>query len=276
MTNQTKKSPFHLSAPAMIFGHDIVENAEILSTIVDSVEIVLFSTPNQNNYLSSREIATLADIARRTGINYTIHLPTSLQIASSDLTQRIESVQSVIELIKLCEPLNPHYFILHIPYTLPTLVYKPGDYFKQIEYAEWQKWLERASNSLMDITANGKKCGLLLENINYSVYHLEPLFKNNPCYLCLDVGHLMLGEEKISDEIVCYHDIIKEIHLHGVKGHVDHHSLDIVPHKRVLKWLKLLSDKGFSGILNIEVFSPSDLRSSLDLIDQLVPYSGSA
>ena len=255
----------------MIFGHDIVENAEILSTIVDNVEIVLFRTPTQNNYLASREIATLADISLRTGITYTVHLPTSLQIASSDLVQRIESVESVVELIKLCEPLNPHYFILHIPYTPPTLVYKPGDYYKKIEYTEWQKWLERASISLMDITAIRKKCGLLLENINYSLYHLEPLFNDNLCELCLDVGHLMLGEEKISSEIDCYHDIIKEIHLHGVKGHADHQSLETVSHKRVLKWLKLLYGKGFSGILNIEVFSPSKFRSSLDLIKRLVP-----
>ena len=255
----------------MIFGHDIIENAEILSTIVDNVEIVLFNTPTQNNYLSSREIDILVDIARRTGITYTVHLPTSLQIASSDLTQRIESVQSAIELIELCNPLNPHHFILHIPYTPPTLVFKPGDYFKQIEYAEWQKWLERASSSLIDMTANGKKYRLLLENINYSAYHLEPLFKKNRCNLCLDIGHLMLGKENVSAEIVCYHDIIKEIHLHGVKGHVDHHRLDTVSEKRVLKWLKLLNGMEFSGLFNIEVFSSSDLRSSLNLIKRLLP-----
>ena len=255
----------------MIFGHDIVENAEILSTLVDNVEIVLFSTPTQNNYLSSRDITTLIDIARRTGINYTVHLPTSLQIASSDLPLRIESVQSVIELIRQLEPLNPQYFILHIPYSQPTLVYKPGDYFKQIDYKEWQKWLTRASNSLMDIATNGEKHGLLLENINYSVLHLEPLFKNNPCFLCLDIGHLLLGKEDVSTEIDSYHNVIKEIHLHGVKGHVDHKSLDIVPHKRVLKWLERLNDVGFSGILNIEVFSQADLISSLDLIDRLAP-----
>ena len=256
----------------MIFGHDIVENAEILSTIVDNVEIVLFRTPTQNNYLSSREIATLVEIARRTGITYTVHLPTSLQIASTDLTQRLESAQSVIELIKQIEPLNPQYFILHIPYTPPTLVYKPGDYFKQIEYTEWQKWLERASNSLMDIATIGEKNRLLLENINYSVYHLKPLIKNNQCNICLDIGHLMLGTENVSAELVNYHDIIKEIHLHGVKGHVDHHSLDTISQDRLSKWLRLLNSEGFSGILNIEVFSPSDFKSSLGLIERLVSH----
>jgi sugar phosphate isomerase/epimerase len=272
VTNPPRKFPFLLSAPAMIFGHDIVENAEILSTIVDNVEIVFFSTPTQNNYLTSQDITTLSDIARHTGISYTVHLPASLEIASSDIEQRVASVQSAIELIKQCEPLNPQHFILHVPYSPPTLVYEPGDYFKKIEYPEWHKWLERASNSLMEITsANGKKCGLLLENINYSVYHLEPLIKYNSCNLCLDVGHLLLGQESVSVEIKSYHRVIREIHLHGVQGHTDHYSIATLSQRGVLKWLKVLNGMGFSGILNLEVFSPSDLRSSLDLIDRLVP-----
>jgi sugar phosphate isomerase/epimerase len=256
----------------MIFGHDIIENAEILSTIVDNVEIVFFSTPTQNNYLSSRDITALSDIAQNTGISYTVHLPASLEIASPDNKKRVDSFQSAMQLIKQCEPLDPHFFILHIPYSSPTLVYKPGDYFKQIEYTEWQKWLDRASNSLVEITAAiGKKCGLLLENINYSVFHLDPLIKNEGCDLCLDVGHLLLGQENVSAEIMCYHRFIKEIHLHGIQGHTDHFSLATLSQRRVLKWLKILNGIGFSGILNLEVFSPSDLRASLDLIDRLLP-----
>lgn len=255
----------------MIFGHDIVENADMLSAMVDNVEIVLFHTPTQNNFLSRRDIIALSDITRQTGVGYTVHLPTSLEIAALDSEKRAESIRRTVELIKKCEELNPRHFILHVPYSPLTLVYKPGEYFKQIEYTAWKNWLERATNSLVDVKeAVGKTNGLLIENINYSVYHLEPLVRYELCDICLDVGHLLLGQEKVALEIARYKDVIKEIHIHGVKGHMDHHSLDALPQERLSKWLKQLTGVGFSGILNLEVFSPSDLKSSIDLIDRIV------
>jgi hypothetical protein len=53
---------FKTSAPAMIFGNDIVENAEILVELVDNIEIVLFHTPTQNNFLSRSDLHRLAQI----------------------------------------------------------------------------------------------------------------------------------------------------------------------------------------------------------------------
>jgi len=67
----------------MIFGNDIVENAEILVELDDNIEIVLFHTPTQNNFLSRSDLHRLAQIGSRHGVSYTVHLPDSLEIASS-------------------------------------------------------------------------------------------------------------------------------------------------------------------------------------------------
>lgn len=267
VTNRRISYPFRLSAPAMIFGHDIVENADILATMVDNVEIVLFHTPTQNNYLSRRDIIKLSEISRQTGVSYTVHLPTALEVASPDTKRREGSVQMAKALIERTLELNPLHYILHVPYSPPTLVYEPGMYFKHINNPAWQNWLGRAADSLTDITtAIGKAAGLLVENINYSVCYLEPLVQQRFCDLCLDVGHLLLGREPVTLEIIRHRDVIREIHIHGVKGHTDHHSLSILPQKRLSTWLRYISGMGFSGILNLEVFSPADLNSSLDLI----------
>jgi len=267
VTHRLTSYPFRLSAPAMIFGHDIVENADILATMVDNVEIVLFHTPTQNNYLSRQDIIKLSEISRQTGVSYTVHLPTVLEIASPDSERRTESIRLVIELIKHTTELTPLHHILHVPYSPPTLVYEPGGYLKQIDYPAWQDWLKRATGSLSDITAAIEKTArLLVENINYSVCYLQPLVQQRFCDLCLDVGHLLLGREPVTPEIMRHRDVIREIHIHGVKGHTDHHSLSILPQKRLSKWLKLLMGMEFSGILNLEVFSPADLKSSLKLI----------
>ncbi len=254
----------------MIFGHDIVENAEILATLVDNVEIVLFHTPTQNNYLSRRDIAKLSEISRQTGVSYTVHLPTALEVASTDYRRRKESVRLAKALIEQTLDFKPLHYILHVPYSPPTLVYEPGMYFKRISSSAWQNWLRRATGSLIEITTViGKAAELLLENINYSVCYLEPLVQKRFCGLCLDVGHLLLGQEPVTPEIVRHREVIREIHIHGVKGHTDHHTLSILPQKRLSKWLQQMANMGFSGICNLEVFSPADLKSSVDLIDQI-------
>ena len=256
----------------MIFGHDIVENADILATIVENVEIVLFHTPTQNNDPSRQDIIKLSEISRQTGVSYTVHLPTALDVASSDSRRRREAVQLAKALIKQTIELNPLHFILHVPYSPPTLVYEyePGMYLKHISNPAWQNWLRRATASLIEITTvNGKATELLVENINFSVCYLEPLVQKGFCGLCLDVGHLLLDREPVTPEIARHRKVIREIHIHGVRGHTDHHSLSILPQKRLSKWLQQITGMGFSGILNLEVFSPADLNSSINLINQI-------
>lgn len=254
----------------MVFGHDIVFNVYTLSSMVDNVEVVLFHTPALNNFPSRQTVGELFEISRKTGISYTVHLPTSLDIASPDAGLRAGSTRQAIGLINLCSGLSPRHFILHIPYVTPTLVYEPGQYFKAIADSAWRPWLKRAGESLVEIAAaTGNRAPLLIENINYSLTYVEPLIQEGLCHVCLDVGHLLLGEENVTREILRYSRATREIHLHGVTGYTDHCSLSVLSLDRLSSWLKLLADLTFSGILNLEVFTPSDLKSSMELLDRL-------
>ena len=251
----------------MIFGNDIVENAEILIELVDNIEIVLFHTPTQNNFLSRSDLRRLAQIGSRHGVSYTVHLPDSLEIASSSAAKRAESIGQTLKLIEVTAGIDPQHHILHVPFTHPTLIPVPGLYLKSIAHQRWQEWLKRATESLSIIFDTcGQSASLLVENINYSLVFLEPLAQSGYCKICLDVGHLLLGQESVMAAIKRYISQIREIHLHGIKNHMDHYSLALLPQERLARWMKHLIRNQYDGIINLEVFSPRDLMVSLELL----------
>jgi sugar phosphate isomerase/epimerase len=112
----------------------------------------------------------------------------------------------------------------------------------------------------------GRSNKLLIENINYSPFFLKPFAKNGLCDLCLDLGHLILGKENVIELIKEYLHVTKEIHLHGVNGYEEHLSLSILPKDLVQEWLRYLIKSSFKGVINLEVFNPRDLKSSMDIV----------
>jgi sugar phosphate isomerase/epimerase len=258
-----------MSAPAMIFGHDIVENAEILAGVVDNIEVVLFHTPTLNNFLSRADVRRLAQIGKRLGVSYTVHLPDSLEIASLSASRRAESVAQIVELIETTADFAPRHFVLHVPFTPPTLVPVPGLYLTSIAPHKWQDWLNRAAESLNSVLDRCRATKLLVENINYSMSFLEPLVEKGLCGICLDVGHLLLGRESVMTAMRHHCAHIKEIHLHGIEGHSDHFSLTCLPQGRLVRWMDYLDHIRFDGIVNLEVFTPDDLTASLKLLGRV-------
>ena len=113
---------------------------------------------------------------------------------------------------------------------------------------------------------------LLLENINYSPYFLEPFFEGGQCGFCLDIGHLILGRENVNDVLRIYQKDIKELHIHGVKEYEEHLSLSALPVESVCEWNDYLIKIKFDGILNLEVFSPEDLAGSLTVIAKALSH----
>jgi hypothetical protein len=76
----------------------------------------------------------------------------------------------------------------------------------------------------------------------------------------------------LTPEILRYSRATREIHLHGVTGYTDHCNLGVLPPDRLSRWLKLLTEMAYAGILNLEVFTPSDLESSLELPHRLCAH----
>ncbi len=275
MSQSCKEIRFKISAPAMIYGNDLLANVRLLAKVFDNIEIILFYTPSLHNIPAREEIKKLRDIGRRKNVTYTVHLPASLQVASPDRGTRAKHVELAIDLIDKTAACEPVYYILHIPYTRPTLVPRPGEYFSFESMQTKRSWYKRACASLEKISSAVEHHGkLLVENINYSPQCLQTLAATGLCEICLDVGHLVLGQEHVVDVLKHFLPAAREIHLHGVKGYTDHLSLTALEPSRIVKWLNLLIQMNYEGIVNLEVFSHEDLISSLDLAARTLPALG--
>jgi len=252
----------------MVFGEDLSENVRILAGLVDHVEIVLFQTPTLHNIPGSQEIRKLKKIGEQENITFTVHLPASLEIASPDKTRRKESLQLTKELLVETSGLDPLHYILHIPFSAPTLVPVPGLYFaKKNPQTCWDEWTKRALESLAALHEKlGESNRLLVENINYSPSFLEPFWKGRLCGLCLDIGHLILGKENVTESLEKYMNVARVIHIHGVRGYEEHLSLSALPEAQVREWLECLIGRFFQGIMILEVFTPEDLKESTAMI----------
>lgn len=259
--------PFKIGAPSMVFGENLLENAHLLAGRVDHVEIVLFYTATLHNFPSPSEIKALRKLGANEEVSFSVHLPAFLEIASPTRKKREKSVQMVIDLINFMDELNPLYHILHIPVTPPTLTAVPGRYLTIEHQDKFIDWTRRATESLETIQSRiDQNNEILVENINYSPIFLERFWKSGLCGFCLDMGHLMLGRESVSGVTEQYMSVIREIHLHGVKGHEEHLSLAVLPETRVSRWIKLLVDASYRGVVNLEVFSQGDLEASISML----------
>ncbi len=251
----------------MVYGKNLLENAKRLADLVDNIEIILFSTLNRNNIPDTNELDLLRKLGRKKKVTFTVHLPASLEIASKDRKIREDSIRMVSKLCNHTASIEPLHYILHVPFTTPTLVPVPGLYFKTDDGQNWGEWTRRGLEALERIFDTTPVAGkLLLENINYSPYFLEPFFEEGQCEFCLDIGHLILGSENVNDALRCYQKEIRELHIHGVKGYEEHLSLSLLPVETVCEWMDFLIRIEFDGILNLEVFSPEDLTASLNTL----------
>jgi len=266
--------PFKIGAPSMVFGENLLENAYFLADMVDHVEIVLFYTPALHNFPSPSEIKVLRKLGANEDVSFSVHLPTFLEIASRSRKKREKSIQMIIDLINFMDELNPLYHILHIPYSTLTLTPVPGLYFTGEHRDKFIDWTQRAMESLETIQLRvGQSNKILVENINYSPIFLESFWKLGLCGFCLDMGHLVLGRENVSEVTKQFMSVIREIHLHGVKGHKEHLSLAVLPEARVSKWVKLLVEASYGGVVNLEVFSERDLEASISMLIKLVRFA---
>ncbi|MBI5583812.1 MAG: sugar phosphate isomerase/epimerase [Deltaproteobacteria bacterium] len=263
-----EKFPFVIGTTSMIFGADLLANVRRLAASVQVIEIVLFKTPDLHNLPSPSEIAELKRIGAGENLRFSVHLPASLEPASADRQTRKAALADGPEICRRFAALDPEHFILHLPFSKPTLVPIPDFYFHEKQpRSDWDAWTARAAEALEQFqkTLAGPE-RLLVENINYSPCFLTPFLEADLCRLCLDIGHLLLGREPVAAHLEQFRAWIREIHLHGVVGYNEHISLRHLPEQRLGKWLQVLEGQDYRGWINLELFDPQDLQESLQLL----------
>ncbi len=252
----------------MVFQSGLVENARRLARRVDDIEVVLFHTASLSNTPSAPEVDALRRLAEENAVSFTVHLPASLNPVSRRMGERRKALLLCREACLRTMDLSPRQYIVHVPVSPPTLVAEPGCYLTRDDALDWKEWGLRAVDFLWAIEdAVGGMDRIAVENINYSPRYLEAIISATGCGLCLDIGHLLLGGEDVAHQLEEYFMHIRVVHLHGVKGHREHLSLACMEGEPVREWLGLLRERGFSGVLTLEVFDPADLEECLTVLE---------
>ena len=76
--------PFRLGTSSYIIPADIIPNVEYLADKVDDVELVLFESDEISNIPDAGTVETLANLAARHGLSYTVHLPLDAPLGHAD------------------------------------------------------------------------------------------------------------------------------------------------------------------------------------------------
>ena len=252
---------FKLGATSLTYPNlDLVENIRRTSEEFDLVELTL-EYP-RNLPLEKEKIAELKELKEEKALDYSIHLPLSIRLATTNPHLRKASVEVVATTYKKAEKLDPELYTLHV-----SPVYYPGGspLTHLFEIKQFQNQLEKARESLLELKKYLDPGKIAVENLFTDVSRLQGFLDREGFRRCLDVGHMVKRGE---DPVLHYYenaDSIINLHLHGVIEGTDHQQLE--PESDNLNLVGLfeaLKDRGYEGPVVLEQFKPEHLNRSLE------------
>lgn len=236
---------FRLGSTSYVYPGDLVHNASHLAGQASDIELVLFDTQVARNIPTPEEIERLAQIAARSQLTFTVHLPFDLPVSPDRIP---DALQAIGDLVRLTHPLSPYAYVFHIESA------GAGS-------SEWTRGALEIVSGLCELVAM-PSC-LALENLeSYSPEFLEPIFASLPISRTLDIGHLWKAGIDPLPVITRWLSTTRVVHLHGMTDR-DHVSLAEMPIEKVASVIKRL--RHWEGVLTLEVFE-EDFFSSRDVV----------
>lgn len=236
-------------------------NLRLLAPVVDEVELVLFETPTQNNLPTCDEIRDMASLASDCHLTFNVHFPPDVFFSDPSRHNRQQYRDIILRYYERTLPLEPTLYILHLDS-------RHADGKKETNQ---QVWIKRMRDSLEKLALQGVDLGrLAVENLEYPLERIANLAEEAKMLLCLDIGHLLLYEHPLGQQLDCFLERSSMLHLHGVLNGVDHLGLSHIPGK---EWEEICQGlESFQGGLTLELFSWRDLVCSLQRLKRFAGY----
>ncbi len=248
---------------------DLAEAARLQSETFRAVEVTFdygISLPLRDGI-----IADLATVQRERGLDYAVHLPLSIQLASPNPLLRDASIRTVVETIDACGPLTVSAWVLHVT---PFHSIERPIASRERATAQRDVAVVNATNSvreLLDRTGIPSR-SLAVENLGFPFVYIEPLLEACDTGICCDIGHLLAAGVDPVPFIDRYAPRICHIHLHDVVEGRDHRGLGsgqgIIDLPSVWAALERVA---YGGLVTLEVFTTEHIRSSLASVEPLLP-----
>lgn len=252
------KLPFRLATTSYIIPAPILPNLLFLGSHVDEVEVVLFESGHESNLPSPAEIGDMAQVAADLDITFNIHLPSDLFFGDPDATLRGKFEQTALRFFERTLPLDPTRYILHLDS-------RKADGSPE---EDLDAWLDRVQGALAHMAEGGIDLGrVAVENLEYPLERVLPLVEAHGMTFCLDIGHLLRYGYDLRATIERFLGRSPMVHLHGVKRGVDHRGIEWIPYTQWETISRAL--QSYDGGVSLEVFSFSDLASSLNRLQDM-------
>ena len=257
--------PFRLGATSYIIPAGLLANARYLAERVQDMELVLFDLDDgRSNLPTPAEVEALNEVARQSGLSFTVHLPLDLRMAEDGSAGHI-SLEKARKVIDCTRGLQPWAYVAHLdgravlsPATTP---------------AALRRWQAESVQVLALVSAwAGGPRQVALENLEgYPLGFHAAVLERIPVSRTVDIGHLWLDGH---DPLPVLREALprmRVIHLHGLQDGRDHRSLAQVPPEGLRAVLDELIRADYSGVLTLEMFSQEDFLGSLAAIYQILP-----
>jgi sugar phosphate isomerase/epimerase len=235
-----------------------VANVKFLKDSFDMVQLLFFGREYLDEVMSPRIIGDLKAIREETGLCYTIHLPSDLELLDPSEASMNESIGVIERIITETAPLDVDGYVLHVD----ALEHgSPRVELNRDQFSLFQRSLDAITGRVGDTAGN-----ILIENTSYDLTYFSGIIMRSPCQICMDAGHFSLYNHDAGRYIELFSSRIQQVHLHGVSGGKDHRALtgfDTVSGGSISMLLKK-----FTGSVIIEVYNLNDLIKSAEFLEK--------
>ncbi len=252
-----------------------IEHISILELSFDVLHIL-------PNAFSDSVIKKLIDLKDERGVSYTIHLPFwSIELATFNEPVRKGGVKSIVDAIKIAEPLDPEAYGRHSTGSLATefskLTFSPN-IVQFICTAMAGFSASGVEEILSQSEIDSRK--LAIENLEFPFDITRDVIDEYDTGICFDTGHLLSKQscdESMFEFYTKHKDRIVEFHLHDGSatrtdvgsGFIDHRALgtyDLPVHDFMSELIK----DDFRGPIIFEL-TENETRASLKHIKEVIP-----
>lgn len=264
MKSYKKRFPFKIGTTSYILPvkeESVVSNVSFLKDSFDMVQLLFFGREYLEEVMSRRIILDLGAIRNNTGLSYTVHLPSDLELLSASERSLGSSIDVIERICTETAPLGIEGYVLHVD-RLERGIPSVG---LDAAHAEL---FQRAIGAITDRLGPDAAANIYIENTTYDLVYFSRTILRNPCRVCCDAGHLMLHHHDLRRFVEIYGGKIAQAHLHGVDAGRDHQALtgaDEIFSGGVARFLRK-----FSGSVIIEVYNLHDLVKSMEYIERIM------
>jgi len=260
-----RRFPFRTGATSYVVPADMLPNVMALAGRIDDVELLVFESEDVSNLPSESMVRSLAGIAEKHDLTYTVHLPVDIRLGAENENERQASVQKCLRVVERMAPLSPFAYVVHFSNT---------SFVEMADLTEagWGRWKTQLDRSVRELLAAGVESRqLCVETLSYEFERIAGIVEEHDLSVCLDVGHLLLKGRSVEAHMDRYLSRSRVVHIHGIRDGKDHASLAHLDETLLTKLIvRLSADDERERVVTMEVFKQKDFLESCTVLETLV------